>query len=65
MPYHFEQFPPDEGEVNRYVAEKELTVDLDQFYDHYQANGWCDLKGRRLAGWHFALCKVSKDGEWL
>lgn len=65
MPYHFDQLPPDEDEVRRYVIEKELTVDLDRFFDHYYSTGWCDLKGRPLDGWHFALCHIHKIGEYL
>ena len=65
MPYHFDQLPPDEDEVRRYVTEKELTVDLDRFFDHYYSTGWCDQKGRRIGGWHFALNKLAKQGEWL
>lgn len=65
MPYHFDQLPPDEDEVRRYVMEKELTVDLDRFFDHYYAHGWCDQKGRRIGGWHFALCHTHKTGEYL
>ena len=65
MPYHFDQLPPDEDEVRRYVMEKELTVDLDRFFDHYYSTGWCDQKGRRIGGWHFALCHIHKTGEYL
>ncbi len=39
MPYHFDQLPPDEDEVRRYVMEKELTVDLERFFDHYYHTG--------------------------
>ena len=65
MPYHFDQLPPDEDEVRRYVTEKELTVNLDRFFDHYYSTGWCDQKGRRIGGWHFALCHIHKIGEYL
>ena len=65
MPYHFDQLPPDEDEVRRYVTEKELTVDLERFFDHYYSTGWCDQKGRRIDGWHFALSRLANYGEWL
>lgn len=65
MPYHFDQLPPDEDEVRRYVTEKELTVDLDRFFDHYYSTSWCDQKGRRIDGWHFALSRLANYGEWL
>ena len=65
MPYHFDQLPPDEDEVRRYITEKELTVDLDRFFDHYYSTGWCDQKGRRIDGWHFALSRLANYGEWL
>ena len=65
FPYHFNEFPPDENEVRRYVAEKDLNVDVDRFFDHYYSTGWCNKKGRRLDGWHFALYHCEKTGEWL
>ena len=65
LPYHFNEFPPDENEVRRYVAEKDMDIDLDRFFDHYYSTGWCDKKGRRLDGWHFALSRLANHGEWL
>jgi len=65
FPYHFNEFPPDENEVRRYVAEKDLNVDVDRFFDHYYSTVWCNKKGRRLDGWHFALYHCEKTGEWL
>ena len=65
MPYHFDQLPPDEDEVRRYITEKELTVDLDRFFDHYYSTGWCVQKGRWIDGWHFALSRLANYGEWL
>ena len=47
------------------MAEKDLNVDVDRFFDHYNANGWCDKKGRRLDGWQFALSRLANHGEWL
>jgi len=65
LPYHFDEFPPDEDEVKRYVAEKELNVDVDRFLDHYYKTSWCQKNGKHLDGWHFALCHCEKKGEWL
>ena len=65
LPYHFDEFPPDENEVRRYITEKDMKIDVDRFFDHYYGTGWCDRKGRRLDGWHFALHCCEKKGEWL
>ena len=47
------------------MAEKDMDIDLDRFFDHYYSTGWCDKKGRRLDGWHFALSRLANHGEWL
>ena len=39
LPYHFNEFPPNENEVRRYVAEKDMDIDLDRFFDHYYSTG--------------------------
>ena len=65
LPYHFDEFPPDENEVRRYITEKDMKIDVDRFYDHYYKTGWCQQNGKHLDGWHFALCHCEKKGEWL
>ena len=63
--YHFTQLPPDWQEVERYVAEKNIHINLEGFYSYYEANGWCERSGKKLDGWHFALCHTHKTGEYL
>lgn len=65
LPYHFDQFPPDRAEVELYVRKNNMDINIDNFYKHYEDNCWCDLKGRKLDGWHFALNRMSKKGEYL
>lgn len=63
--YHFTQFPPDWQEVERYVAEKNIHINLEGFYSYYESTGWCERNGKKLDGWHFALCHTHKTGEYL
>ena len=63
--YHFTQLPPDWTELERYVAEKNIHINLEGFYSYYESNGWCERSGKKLDGWHFALCYAHKTGEYL
>lgn len=63
--YHFTQLPPNWQEVERYVAEKNIHINLEGIYSYYEANGWCERSGKKLDGWHFALCHTHKTGKYL
>ena len=63
--YNFKEFPPKRAEVEDYVKANGLCVNIDDFYQHYEDSCWCDLNGRRIDGWHFALNRMSKKGEYL
>ncbi len=63
--YHFTQLPPDWQKVERYVAEKNIHINLEGFYSYYESTGWCERNGKKLDGWHFALCHTHKTGEYL
>lgn len=63
--FHFKQFPPDRAEVELYVKKKNLDVNLDHFFEHYERTGWCDRKYRKLDGWHFALHEIIKTGMYM
>ena len=63
--YHFNTFPPDRAEVEMYIKEKALEVNLDHFFEHYERHDWCNRKYRKLDGWHFALHHLAKTGTYM
>ena len=38
-------------EIERYVAEKELDVDAQEFYNYFEAGDWHDSKGNKVKRW--------------
>ena len=63
--YHFKQFPPDRSEVELYVKNNNMDIDLDHFFEHYERTDWCNQKGKKLGGWHFALHHLAKTGTYI
>ena len=47
-----------------YIKEKALDVNLEHFFDYYERHDWCDMKYRKLDGWHFALHELAKTGMY-
>lgn len=63
--YHFNTFPPDRAEVEMYIREKALDVNPEHFFDYYERHDWCDQKGKKLGGRHFALHELAKTGMYM
>lgn len=42
-------------EIKAYMAEMNYTFDAGQFYDHYEANGWVQGKGKKITDWKAAV----------
>jgi hypothetical protein len=47
--------PPTLDEVQRYCEEKAYTFDPIMFYNHYEANGWVQGKGKPIKSWRAQL----------
>lgn len=43
--------PPTLEEVRAYIAEKNLDVDPQKFFDYYETGDWHDAKGNRVKNW--------------
>ena len=63
--FHFKQFPPDRAEVELYVKNNHMDIDLDHFFEHYERTDWCNQKGKKLGGWHFALHRLVDQGIYI
>ena len=63
--YHFNTFPPDRAEVEMYVKNNNMDIDLDHFFEHYERTDWCNQKGKKLGGWHFALHRLVDQGIYI
>ena len=65
LKYHFKQFPPDRSEVELYVKNNNMDIDVDHFFEHYERTDWCNQKGKKLGGWHFALHRLVDQGIYI
>ncbi len=43
--------PPTLDEVKKYVSDKELKVDAEQFYNYFTEGNWIDSKGNKVKSW--------------
>lgn len=43
--------PPTLEEVEKYVADNNLTVNAKDFVDYFEATGWVDAKGQKVISW--------------
>lgn len=48
-------------EVRAYFAEKQTAIDPEQFFAHYDANGWRQANGNPLKNWRSALVTWEKN----
>ena len=57
--------PPTLEEVRAYCQEKGFTFDPDMFFNHYEANGWVQGKGKPIKSWQ-ACCNTwqRREGEF-
>ena len=46
---------PTLDEVKEYCAERGNMVDAQRFFDFYEANGWCQGRGKPIRDWHAAV----------
>jgi len=44
-------FPPTFEEVQKYVTEKQLKVNAQQFYNYFTEGNWIDSKGNQVKNW--------------
>ena len=65
LKYHFKQFPSDQSEVELYIKNNHIGIDLNNFFEHYEKTGWCNQKGKKLGGWHFALHRLVDEGIYI
>jgi len=49
--------PPTLEEVEKYIRDNQLSVEVDQFFYHYQANGWIQKEGVPVKDWQSQLMK--------
>ena len=54
--------PPTLEEVQAYCQEKQYTFDPIMFYNHYEANGWVQGKGKPIKSWQ-ACCNTWQRRE--
>lgn len=54
--------PPTLEEVQQYCAEKAFTFDPIMFFNHYEANGWVQGKGKPIKSWR-ACCNTWQQRE--
>lgn len=43
--------PPTLNEIKKYVQEKQLEVDAEQFYNYFTEGNWIDSKGNHVKSW--------------
>lgn len=43
--------PPSLEEIKKYIQEKQLKVDADQFYNYFSEGNWIDSKGNKVKNW--------------
>lgn len=54
--------PPTLEEVQKYCEEKQFTFDPIMFWNHYEANGWVQGKGKPIKSWK-ACCSTWQQRE--
>ena len=47
--------PPTIDEIKSYIVEKGYSVNAEKFYNHYQANGWVQGRGKPIKCWKSAV----------
>ena len=53
--------PPTLEEVQAYFRERGTWIDPEQFWAHYEANGWTQGRGRPLKSWKAAVITWEKN----
>lgn len=43
--------PPTLDEVKSYIAEKQLSVSAEQFFNYFEQGNWIDSKGNKVKNW--------------
>ena len=60
---HF--IPPSADEVRAYCQEASISIDIEQFLDHYEMNGWVQSNGQKIKSWKAAVRNwARRDKEW-
>ena len=52
--------PPSKDDVDKYIQDKGLNVDGQQFYEYFTEGGWVDAKGNKVKNWKQKLLTWNK-----
>ena len=52
--------PPSQDDVDKYIQDKGLNVDGQQFYEYFTEGGWVDAKGNKVKNWKQKLLTWNK-----
>lgn len=62
---HPKFFPPSLDEVKKYINEKGLSVDAEDFLEHYEERDWHDSNGNTVKNWELRARQWSKrEKRW-
>ena len=52
--------PPSLDDIKKYIEEKKLNVNPQQFYDYFTTGNWIDSKGQKVKNWKQKLLTWNK-----
>jgi len=53
---------PSLEEVRSYCSQRKNSIDPEQFFDHYESNGWVQGKGKPIRNWQAAIRTWERNG---
>ena len=56
-----EGLPPTREEVRVYIAEKNLSIDPDYFFDYYEEMKWVKANGKPVSNWKLTACTWDRN----
>lgn len=63
MEKNIKENTPALADIEKYVLEKNLSVDAKQFYDYFTEGNWIDSKGNKVKNWKQKCLTWSKYGK--